>query len=161
MLVFNFNEQAVDYGECERKSQRNGGSFSPLAADVDIAPQSVNGPLYHIHTDPTSRNTGDTQGCGKAGSQNECKKLLICGLSIRRDQSSFHRFGANHVQVEPCAIIFNLNDDISARMHGRKMNSTMTLLACRKTCFRRLNAVTDAIADQVHEGIIKAFYDGF
>ena len=135
--------------------QRELRAHAPHGFDVDVSVHALDDPLHDIHADPAAGLVADLFGRGESRQENELDRFSFRHVlgDVRADQSPLDRFGANLLDIESGAVVFDFDQDGVAAMGGMQIDRTGRRLPLRDAHGRRFDAVVDGIAHQVHQRI--------
>src|SRR5450756_2557703 len=84
------NQQSIDDGECEWKTERDAGANTGIAGDLDAASQTLHALADDIHSDSTAGDIGNRFGGGEAGAEDEREDLGFGKLRVGADDPLFN-----------------------------------------------------------------------
>ena len=105
-----------------------------------------------VHADAAAGELGHGVGGGKAGREDQVGELGVAGLGGRVDEVLGLGLGADPVEIEAGAVVAELDADFVAFVRKRDDDRSGRILARGRARRRCLDAVRDAVAQQVLEG---------
>lgn len=143
----------------KRDADRDRGPLAGGAFDAHAAAQGVDVPLDHVHAHAPARHVGDLLGRGETGGEDEHQGVLVGQDRVGGDDALFERLGLDPLRVDSRAVVNDADQDLAARMFGREIDPPFRTLAALDALLRRFDAVVDAVAEQMDQGIVQAFND--
>ena len=135
----------------QRQHHAKRGALALFGAGFDAPAQGVDLGAHHVHADATPREARHLLGGGEARHEDQIGRLGIAHLGIGRDQPLGHGLGTDALDVEPRAIVTELDGHVVALVVQRHRDDARRGLAVGQPFFRRLDAMGHAVAQQVLE----------
>ena len=148
-----FDDQTQGRGHAEREVQREPCSLPRHAGDVDVAAQALDMVAHDIQPHAAPRDVGHFRPRRHARPENEPQQVVLAhalGLGALND-AALNGAGAHRGAVDAPPVILHLDDDGTAALRRTDRNMALGALAGRDPFFRRLDAVVDAVAQQMGE----------
>src|SRR5581483_6331175 len=152
-LAAHRNGLPVHDGERQRQGDDEARAAPGLALHFDLAVE-----LFHVAPDDIHANTapGEIGGLLRGGEPRHEDELVDLGIGrrvVRADEPAGARLGEDASPIEAAAIIAHLHGDVAAAVRGVEVHGTLGGLARRNAYFRRLDAVIEAVAYEVHQRV--------
>ncbi len=150
-----FDDERGDDRQRQRNFDRERRAGTGRRFQIDGAADLLDVGAHHIHADAAAGYAGDRRGGRKTRREDQIADLgvRLAGHLGLVDKTLLDRLGADARQIEPAAVVGDLNDDVAALMAGRQADGAFAWFAGGEALGRRLNAVIGAIAHHVGERI--------
>ena len=135
----------------ERQHQLETGSLAGPRAGFDAATERVHFGPHDVHPDAPPGQLRHLRGRRKPRHEDQVGGVLVADLLARRDQPLLQRLVADSRDVKAGAVVIELHRDVVAFVAQPDDDGADRFLARRRSRLGRLDAVGDAIAQQVLE----------
>ena len=135
--------------------RQEGGALTGKAAHADGALEAVHHGLDDIHADAAPADFGDLAGGAQTGLEDEIESVAVAdaGGLLGADDALRDRLLDDHREIDAVAIIADLDDHLVALMIGVEADGSFGRFTGGSALQRRLDAVIDGVAQQVHHGL--------
>ncbi|OPZ59757.1 MAG: hypothetical protein BWY87_00836 [Deltaproteobacteria bacterium ADurb.Bin510] len=155
------HQQAVDDGERQRQLERDDGAAAGHALNLDRTTQSLDVARHYVHAHAAARDGADVFGRRETRREDQLKELLLAGLGVTRQQALGDGLLPDGCGIESAAVVLDCDQHVGAGVLSCQMNASLHRFTGRPTLFGRLDAMIDAVANQVHERIAELVDHGF
>ena len=124
------------------------------AAHGDGALEAVHDGLDDVHADAAAADLGDLAGGAEAGVEDEVEGIAFAqalGL-LGGDDAAIDGLADHGGQIDAAAVVAGFDDHLVALVIGVEADGSLGRLAGGDAVERRLDAVIDGVAQQVHHG---------
>ena len=152
-LAVDAHDEGADDGEGEGQPDGEGGALVRRRIDADRAAQLLDGVADDVHADAAAGDVGHLVGGRQPLEEHQRHHVGVAerGGAIGREEAAADRLLAQLVGVEAAAVVADAEDGLRAFVVGRQPDAAARRLAQRAADVRRLEAVTDRVAQHVQQ----------
>ena len=134
---------------CQWQHEAQAHALAGAADGLDAAAHGIDLGAHHVHADATPGELGHRAGGGETGQKDQLRQLVVAGRLIAIQQTALDSAFANARQVQPAAVVAELDADFVARLRDLDGDGAHRALARTEPHLGALDAVHDAVAQQV------------
>src|SRR5579863_2432976 len=158
-LVVGDHGKAVDDGQSKRQANGDGRALAFRALNFDIAAQKFDIAPHHIHADAAPREIRDRVRRGETCFENEIEEFLVGDLFPFGQQIEGASLGQNALTVEACAVVRELDQDVSRLVECGESERATWRFSDGVTYPGRFDSMIYGIPDHVKQWIFEVLED--
>jgi hypothetical protein len=148
-LVADSCDQAAQHTERHGQRQGERRPFAARGSQVDGSAERLDGRVYDVETDATTRDFGDLVSGGESRQEEQVEQTVPGQGRVRRDEPSSDRGCAQCVLVDAGAVVTDLEDDGATGRARRDGHRRVGGLTRRNPLGRRLATMVDGVDHEV------------
>ncbi len=143
------HQHDLRHGQRQRQRDREARALPRLGRHCDASAQRLRFGAHHVHADATPGQFGQRVRRRKARRENQVGHLVVRRLVAFGNQAAGQRLGADALEVQPRAVVAEVDQDFVAVLADLHQQFARLGLAGVLTRRARLDAVHDRVAQQV------------
>ena len=147
------DHEAVNDGQGQRQPNVHLQAAPGVAGQLERAAQGLDVAPHHVHAHATARQVGDLLGGGKTRLENQHVDGVVGRHHALLHQAPVPGALQHPVAVDAAAIVFNADQNAAGFMLGTQDQFARRRLARGQPLLRRLQAVVERVAHQVHQRV--------
>ena len=156
-LLSDRDRHAVQNRQSQGQPDRNAGAHTERRLDLHTPAHGMHVAFDHVHANTATRDRGDDIGGGKAGFEYQQPDLLV-GHGVAHRQAALACLGHDLLAVQSGAVVAHFDDNVAALVEGAQRDRSGGWLARGQPLLRQLDAMVEAVANQMGERIGNLFY---
>ena len=159
VLVAEHDLEALDDRERQRDPDLERRPLAGRLSTCDLAAQVLHRALDDVEAHPAPGDLRDRRARREPGEEEQLVQLALGPVSLSRDQPAVHGLAPHGRRVDPRAVVLDADHHVRPGVRGAQAHRAVRRLAGAGALGRRLDAVVDAVAQQVDDRVVEPVDD--